>query len=218
LSDESLFREVDEEVRQEQFKKLWARYGSLVIAVCFVVVAGVGGFKGWQYWQVKQSETAGETFFSASKLTGTGKAEEALKTFESIDHAGYSILADMRQAGILSTQGKTAEAVKIYDAIAASSSANPALRDLARMRAALALADSASPAELEARVKPFDMAGNVWRHSARDLMAASLWKSGDAAGARKYVDAILGDPETPADIQQRARILSDLLTPALAKK
>ena len=32
LSDESLFREVDEEVRQEQFKKLWARYGNAIIA------------------------------------------------------------------------------------------------------------------------------------------------------------------------------------------
>jgi hypothetical protein len=48
LSDESLFREVDEEVRQEQFKKLWARYGKFVIGLVRIgdargTVAQAGG-------------------------------------------------------------------------------------------------------------------------------------------------------------------------------
>ena len=33
MSDESLFREVDEEVRREQAKKLWDRYGTYLVAV-----------------------------------------------------------------------------------------------------------------------------------------------------------------------------------------
>lgn len=68
MSDDSLFREVDEEVRQERFKKLWAQYGNLIVAVCLIVVVGVAGFKGWQYWQVKQAEEAGDAFFDAAKL------------------------------------------------------------------------------------------------------------------------------------------------------
>ena len=43
LSDDSLFREVDEEVRQEQFKKLWSRYGKFVIGLVIVVILGVAG-------------------------------------------------------------------------------------------------------------------------------------------------------------------------------
>ena len=45
MSDESLFREVDEEVRQEQYKKLWERYGNHIIALCLIVVAGVADRK-----------------------------------------------------------------------------------------------------------------------------------------------------------------------------
>ena len=37
MSDESLFREVDEEVRQERFKKLWERFGNYIIALAFLV-------------------------------------------------------------------------------------------------------------------------------------------------------------------------------------
>ena len=218
MSDESLFREVDEEVRQEQFKKLWARYGSAIIGACLVVVAGVAGFKGWQYWQVKQSETAAESFFSAVKLAGTDKAGEALKQFGAIGHVGYGALAKLSEAGVLVTQGNAAEAVKIYDAVAADAGASAPLRDLARLRAAIALADGATPTDLEARLKGFDVPGNPWRHAARDIMAAAYWKAGDTQSADKMVKAILADPEVPPGIRQRAQILGDLLIPALAAK
>ena len=43
MSDESLFREVDEEVRQEQYKKLWDKFGNYFVALCVVIVAVGGG-------------------------------------------------------------------------------------------------------------------------------------------------------------------------------
>lgn len=218
MSDESLFREVDEEVRQEQFQKLWARFGNLIIAVCFIVIAGVAGFKGWQYWQEKQAQEAGASFFTSLQLAQTGKTDDALKQLEAIDHKGFAVLARMRTANLLGSQGKTDDAVKIYDAVAADSSVDAALRDLARMRAAVALADKAPPADLEARLKPFDAAGNSWRHAAREIMAGALWRSGDAMAADKKVQEILADPETPTTIRQRATVLAELLAPQLATK
>ena len=46
MSDESLFREVDEEVRQEQYKKLWDKFGNYFVALCVIIVAAVAGVKG----------------------------------------------------------------------------------------------------------------------------------------------------------------------------
>ena len=218
MSDESLFREVDEEVRQERFKKLWARHGNLIMGASLVVIAGVAGFQGWRYWQVKQSQEAGENFFSAARLAQSNKADEALKTYESVSHAGYGVLARLREANTLATQGKADEAVKVYDAVAADTSADSELRDLARIRAALALADKAAPADLETRVKPFDAAGNPWRHTAREIMATALWRSKDYTGADKVVQAIMADAEAPAGLRQRAAMLSELLVPLLAQK
>lgn len=218
MTDESLFREVDEEIRQEQYKKLWARYGNLIIAVCVVVVAGMAGYKGWQYWQVQQAHSAGETFFEAAKLSGQGKFDDAIKQFQSVEHTGYGALAKLREAGVLAAQGKADDAVKAYDAIAANTSFDASLRDLAKMRAALVLADTAAPADLEARVKPFDVAGNDWRHTAREIMALAFWRASDYAAADTAVKSILADAETPIGTRQRAQVLAELLVPVLAPK
>ena len=45
VSDESLFREVDEEVRSDEFKRLWQRYGNYITAVALGIVIAVAGFK-----------------------------------------------------------------------------------------------------------------------------------------------------------------------------
>ncbi len=217
MSDESLFREVDEEVRQEQFKKLWERYGNAIIALCFVVVAGVAGFKGWQYWQQKQAEAAAETFFDAVKLAGTGKADDGLKQLATVSHAGYAHLARLREAGILANQGKADEAVKAYDAVAADASTDPSLRDLAKVRAAYMLAESQTPDQLTARIGGFDSTGNPWRHAAREIIAIAAWRIKDYMLADKTVSAILADAESPAGLRQRAETISQLLAPLLTK-
>lgn len=218
MSDESLFREVDEEVRQEQFKKLWERYGNAIIAMCFVVVAAVAGFKGWQYWQVRQAEAAADAFFAAGTLATDGKAEEALKQYASVSHSGYGILARLRAANAQLAAGKVDEAVKAYDAIAADAAVPAPLRDAARLRAAYALVDTAKPEELSGRVNTMDAAGNPWRHAARQVMALAMWRAGDMGGAQKQVSAMLADSETPAGIRQSARALNDLLLPLVDKK
>ena len=98
MSDDSLFREVDEEVRQEQFKKLWDRFGNLVIALGVLVILGVAGVQGWRYWQLKQSEAAGDSFFAAVQLASGGKAADAVKQFETIDKTGFA--DQVRQYGL----------------------------------------------------------------------------------------------------------------------
>lgn len=218
MSDESLFREVDEEVRQEQLKKLWARFGNLIIGVCLLVILGVGGYQGWKYWQNRQAQAAGDVYFAAAELAASGKAEEAAKQFDGITHAGFNGLAQMREAALLASQGKAAEAVAAYDALAANAAIDPTLQDLARIRAAVVLADTASFADIEARLKPFDAAGNPWRHVAREVMASVQYRLKDYAGADAQVQAILGDPETPASLRQRAVMMAQLLQPLVAAK
>ena len=39
-----IFREIDEELRQERFEKLWQRYGKVVIAAAVGIIVSVGGF------------------------------------------------------------------------------------------------------------------------------------------------------------------------------
>lgn len=218
MSDESLFREVDEEVRQEQFKKLWARYGKVVIGLCLLVIIGVAGYQGWRYWQQKQSEEAGDAFFSAAELASSGKADEALKQYQTITKTGFADLARLRQAAALAQQGKTDDAVKLYDAVAADGAVDASLRDLARIRAAASLANTANLADLETRLKPFDVEGNPWRNIAREIIAATAFRLKDYTAADRAVQEILGDPTAPANLRQRAQMMASLLQPLVTAK
>ena len=216
MSDDSLFREVDEEVRQEQYKKLWERYGNLLVGLALLVIVGVAGYEGWRYWQKKQSEAAGDSFFAAAGLVANGKSEDALKAFEAVTNTGFVELAKLREAAVLAGEGKAEEAVKIYDAIAADAGLSQSLRDLSRIRAAAVLADKAAFADIETRLKDLTAAGNPWRHVAREMMAAVQFRLKDYKGADTQVQAILADPETPPALRQRASTMAQLLAPMVS--
>ena len=218
MSDESLFREVDEEVRQEQLKNLWARYGNYFTALCVLIVLAVAGFKGWQYWQLTQSQEAARSYEAAIDLLEDGKAAEAEAAFAAITHSGYGKIATLRRAETLVAQGKTDEAVAIYDTLAADGSADQAVRDLARMRAAYALVDKLPPAELISRIGSFDNDQSPWRAAAREVFALSAYRTGDLTMADRYLNALLGDVTTPRGIRQRARTLLDIIGPSLGAK
>lgn len=217
MSDESLFREVDEEVRQEEFKKLWKRYGNLVIALAVAVVVAVGGFKAWQYWQLKQAHDAASVFFGALAKGGNGKADEALKELGSIGQAGYGQLARIEAAALLASQGKTEDAVKAYEAVAADPSADPVLRDAANIRAGYLLADSKSPDELLSRFGSYEKDGNPWRFAAREIFGLAAYRTGDYSMADRYMNAIFSDAAAPEAMRQRAQVMIQLLTPLLPK-
>jgi hypothetical protein len=114
MSDDSLFREIDEEVRRDKIVSIWTRFGNLILAVCFLVIAGVGGYKAWQYWDAKQAEEAGMRWYGAVRLAEQGKDAEADKAFNDIaatGHKGYALLARLSQAAQLAQDGKRDEAV-----------------------------------------------------------------------------------------------------------
>lgn len=218
MSDESLFREVDEDVRQEQYQKLWNRFGNMAIAAAVAIVAVVGGIKGWQYYQVKQSEAAATVYFEAVKKAGEGKLEDATAAFAAVKHAGFQQLSKLQEAGLLAEKGKVAEAVAAFDSIAADASSDPAIADLARIRAGYLLADTLKPDELLTRLGMFDKDDQVWRHAAREIFGLSAYRTGDFVMADRYMNELFADQETPAGMRQRAQVMLQLLTPNLPKK
>lgn len=207
-----IFDEVDEEVRREQFKKLWERYGTLFIALAFLIVAGVAGWRGYQYWQDKRAAETGAKFTAAALLAEQGKHEDAEKAFARVaaeGTAGYRVLARLREAAELAARDPKA-AVAVYDDIAASSSTGQPLKDFAAVRAAMLLLDSAPLADITRRLEPVAAAGAPFRHSARELLAVAAWKAGDTTVMRKWTTLIRGDQETPPSVRQRVEVLLSL--------
>jgi hypothetical protein len=208
-----IFQEVDEEVRRERLEKLWRRYGNLVIAACILVVVAVGAWRGYEWWQDKKAAESGAAFEAAVTLAEAGKHQEAEAAFAKLaadGSAGYRPLARLREAAELAHTDKAA-AVKAYDEIAADKSAGQVIDELAALRAGFLLVDTAPYSEIRTRLEPLTGADKTFRHSARELLALSAWKSGDMAAARQWTDMIIADPQTPQGTRTRADILSELI-------
>lgn len=209
-----IFHEVDEEVRREQLKKLWDRYSIYLIALAVLIVAGMAAWRGYEYWVAKKAAAAGAEFEAAIALSEEGKRAEAEAAFAKVAAeapAGYRVLARMRAAGALA-QSKPADAVKAYDEISADASLGTIWQNLAAVRAGLLLVDTAPLADMRRRLDPVAEPTRSFRHTARELLALSAWKNHDFAAARKYIDMIAGDAETPIGVRARADVLSALIT------
>jgi hypothetical protein len=209
-----IFHEVDEEVRREQLKKLWDRYSIYMIAVAVLIVAGMAGWRGYEYWVAKKAAAAGAQFEAAIALSDQGKQTEAEAAFAKVAAeapAGYRILARMRAASALA-QSKPTEAVKAFDELSADASLGATWQDLAAVRAGLLLVDTASLADMRQRLDSVAEPTRSFRHTARELLALSAWRNNDFAAARKYLDMIASDAESPIGIRARADVLSALIT------
>ena len=208
-----IFHEVDEEVRREQLKKLWDRYSIYLIALAVLIVAGMASWRGYEYWIAKKAAAAGAEFEAAIALSEEGKRAEAEAAFAKVAAeapAGYRVLARMRAAGALA-QSKPADAVKAYDEISADASLGTIWQDLAAVRAGLLLVDTAPLADMRRRLDPVAEPTRSFRHTARELLALSAWRNHDVSAARKYIDMIAGDAESPIGVRARADVLSALI-------
>ena len=208
-----IFHEVDEEVRRERLQKLWERYSIYILGLAVLIVVAIGAWRGYVWWQAKQAAAAGAQFEAALSLSDEGKHAEADAAFAKIAaeaHAGYRVLARLRTASELA-QVKPAEAVKAYDELAADASLGPTLQDLAAVRAGALMIDTTPFAEMQRRLGPASEPGRTFRHTARELLAMSAWRNHDFVAARRYLDMIAGDAETPPGTRARADVLSALI-------
>ena len=210
------FDEVDEEVRREQLKKLWDRYNWLIVSVAILIVAAVGGWRGYQYWQNKQASEAGAQFEAAIKLSDDGKHAEAEAAFNKVVATapfGYRTLARFRAAAEIAARDRQA-AVEAYDEIAADTRLSQTDRDLAQLRASGLLVDTAPYADIKQRLEPLSAQGRTFHHSARELLALSAWRGNDTTATRQWVDLITTDSDTPSSLRGRIESLRALLPPA----
>ena len=210
-----LFDEVDEDVRRDQLKKLWDQYSIFIIAAALLIIAAVGGWRGYQYLEAKKAAEAGAAFDKAVELSQENKHAEAEAAFEELAAkapSGYRLLARLHAAAEAATRDPKA-AVKLYDDIAADQSVGGPERDLARLRAAGLLLDSSDYSTVLQRLESSAAPGATFRHSARELLALSAWHANDTAAARRWLDLIANDGETPASLRSRAEALQALLPP-----
>lgn len=201
-----LIQEVDEDLRREQYIKLWQAYGKYAIAGALAIVLGVAGHQAWLSWRDKQFQKTAAEFAAAEDLIAADKKSEAETRLSDIakgDQTGFAMVAAFKKAQLQSEGGDAAGAAASYDAIVKSDA--PALfRDLATLKGALLTLDTADPEALQKKIQPLSDVGNPWHCTATELLALLSSRRGDKAGALSYYQKLADDAAAPQDIRARA--------------
>lgn len=214
-----IFHEVQEEVRQERYARLWKSYGKYLIALAVALVLATAAWQGWKAYSKQRQEAAAAEYFAALDLLEEGQKKIAIDAFLRLGakaHGGYGALARLRAAAIEASTGHLDEAVKIYDGLAADAREPDAFRKLAALYAAMTLLDSASPDDLKLRLQPLLEANNPWLYSARELEGLVAVRAGEVAAARRIFTDLVNDPKTPAGLRNRATQVLTALGPGTA--
>jgi len=202
-----LFREIEEDLQRDRYKRLWAKYGNLVIAAAVALVVATAGWEGWKAYRLRQEQALGQRYASALALARAGNTAEAETDFAKLAadaNAGYSALARLEEAALFAKTGKSADAIALYDKIAADGSVARPYRDLATLLSVMHASESGDAAQLIARLEPLTAATSPWRYSALELTAALVTRTGDKARAEKLYAQLSDDANAPNGVRARA--------------
>lgn len=219
MSDDNIFREVEDDMRREQIARAWDKYGVYVLATAAAIVVIVAGYNIYNWWDEKRAAENGNAYIQASRLLTEKKADEARDAFAKLANTsseGYQTLANLERAAIHAQAGRKGEAVAMYEKVVRSAT-DPMLRDYAQLQAATIRVDEADQAEMTKRLGGLNADTNPWRYSARELLGLSAFRSGNTAESEKLFSQILGDPAAPAEIRRRAEVMLALLVKAPGK-
>lgn len=208
-SGDLLLREVQEDMQREQWLRLWRSYGRYALAGVVLVVCVVAGFAGLREYRQAGLAEDGHALWQASRAEEAGERERAaalLAALAADGGGGYPFLAGLRQARMLAADGRRADAVALYDRLAAADGVEERYRQLAALYAAMLLLDEGDAGELAGRLAPLTQ--GPWRHSALELQGLLALRRGESAAAAAIFQALAADQQAPAALAARAAELA----------
>lgn len=207
VDNESFYREVDDELRRDQMKTYWERFGKLVIAGILLVLALIGGFIWWQNQKEVKAGERSATLVEAFDDVAAGRKAAAVAKLDGLvkDGApGHRAAALLTRADI-AIEGKDLKgAAALYKQVADDEGLAKPYRDLALVRMTAVELDTLPPQAVIDRLKGLAVAGNPWFGSAGEMVALSYLRLNKPQQAAGIFAAMAKDKKLPDTLRSRA--------------
>jgi hypothetical protein len=207
VDNESFYREVDEELRRDQLKTYWERFGKLAIAGFLLVLAAIGGFIWWQNQkQVKAGESGEQLVAAFDDIAARRKAAANVKldALAKSGAEGPRAAALLTKADLAIEGGDLKGAAAIFGQISRDDGLAQPYRDLALVRMTAVEFDTLQPQAVVDRLKGLAVAGNPWFGSAGEMVALSYLRLNKPQQAASIFAAMAKDKKLPDTLRSRA--------------
>lgn len=203
-----IFEEVEGQLRVERYRSMAMKAAPIVSAVLGAALLIALAVWGLDSWRSNASTKASEAYDAAGETYRQGDVAKAFTQFGDAAKAGspaYASLALMQQGGMRLEAGNVGEAVEFFDKAAKAAPA-PELADMARLKSAFALLDTAPYKDIEARLKPLTEDKRPYRLEAKEALAFAKLRAGMTAQAKSDFSALTLSLGVPESMRQRAQI------------
>lgn len=214
-----LFEEVEEQLRSDRYRSLAQKALPWVLGVAAAALIGALAYWGWDTWRAKTIAEASESYHAGAQAFVQGDEAKARELWTQVSQSsagGYKALALMQLAAFAERENKTEEAVKLLDQ-AADAAPDDILGDVARLKSAFAVLDTAPYKDVEARLTPLMKDGRPYRVLAREALAVAKLLAGDTAGARGDFVVLQQSLDAPDGLRARAQAAVAMIDSGSAK-
>jgi hypothetical protein len=207
VDNETFYREVDEELRREQMKTTWQRYGKWIVLAAILLLGAIAGFLYWQNQRQEQAGKKGEELTAVFDEIQSGKAKGAEARLDAIGKdagPGYRATTALTKADLAVMQNNIPAAVAAFKQVAEDDDLPAPYRELALIRQTAAEYDKLDPNVVIQRLRPLAVAGNPWFGSAGEMVGLAYLKQRKNADAARIFAAMAKDESIPASIRSRS--------------
>lgn len=207
MKNDPLLLEIQEEISRENMVKFVNKYGKLLAVAGILLFVGVAAYQFWLQYHLKESAKTGSVVYKI--MSDKPQDEFALKSLDEASHApGYFEIALMNKAQIQIKNNDFPGAIASFDAVAKSSHADKALKDLAALNAANLLLNTNPKADgLEKRLSDLTDQDNSFKYNAMELLASYYLQNGSDKKAQEVLEKLTKEANVPVSISKRAREL-----------
>lgn len=207
---DAFIREVDDDVKNENFKVLWNKYGAYIVAFVFIAVTSAVCFDRIKMWKAEQNQIKTENYIAAAQLKSN--PEDTIVALQKINTETKGILSDFAKlqiANVLLIQEKKDEALKTLQSITEDKNIDASVKNIALIKLASYRVDEMPKADLEKLLQPLLSEDNSWTPIAKDLIALSAIREGEIETAKQIYTDILKTKDLPEGFKIK---IQDMLT------
>ncbi len=189
---DSFVDSIEEEIRNENWQRLWDKYGKLITYVSCAIIAGVGIYGMWQKQDRADREAISTryTFIQSALVSGDNQtAISQIKELSGVSKKYYATLAKFEYAAILK-QNQDKKALSAYKQIFEDKKTNNILRELAYIFYVNSALDLMATKDLFSDTDNFiknlkeKYIGKSWDLLAKESLAFCYMKQGDKEQAK----------------------------------
>ena len=205
---EPLEDEVNEELRRQQLKSIWDRFGVYIIGFAVLIILSVGGNEIINHLNNRVSQRESNAFDNALNLIEKGNDSAGLDQLIKLTEGktGYKGLALFRLSSESLTNGNYQEAVDYLKKASLDKTLTNNFRVFAKIKAGLILVDNGSFSEVDVLLKEVIESGGPFSFHAKEILALALIKNGRDLEAQEIFQEIANDASAPPVLARRAEI------------